>query len=143
MSFPHEPDEPGFSGDDLLTVRVEPPEPPHDAVTVLVDGDVDLYTVPLLAAALIHAEAWRARLVVVDLSMVGYVGARCLGALIAARERALLRGGELRLAGGPVARLLTATGLDTAIEHYPDRLAALCQPVVTVAGSDQSRLPMQ
>lgn len=114
---------------DLLTVVVEEIE---DAVVIALCGEVDLYTSPLLTAALTEASSRHPPLVVVDLSATSYIGAHGIGVLFAARQHALRGGRELRLAGGQwlLQRVLAATGLTQSLEHYADRTSALRQPLV-------------
>lgn len=82
--------------------------------TVVVEGDLDLMTVPLFlgaaTSALDQAEAATLR---VDLSGVAFIDSAGIDALIRISEAARLRGRVLELAGAsrPVERLLQLAGL--------------------------------
>ena len=89
-------------------------------------GDVDTATAsPLRSAIRAQVEAG-ARHVVLDLSGVEFMGSAGLALLIAEREAAISREGELRLAGVPrtAGRALSLTGLTELFDTYPDADAA-------------------
>ncbi|MFC5142074.1 STAS domain-containing protein [Actinomycetospora rhizophila] len=89
-------------------------------------GDVDTATAsPLRTAIRAQVEAG-ARHVVLDLSGVEFMGSAGLALLIAEREAAISREGELRLAGVPrtAGRALSLTGLTELFDTYPDADAA-------------------
>ena len=63
---------------------------------------------------------------VLDLTAVGRIDSTSLGVLVGALKRLRAAGGQLRLAaGGDVARVLHATGLDKVLPLYPDVASAL------------------
>jgi anti-anti-sigma factor len=106
----------GPCGTALLTVtqRAEPPEegdPP--ALLVIAAGEIDLYTAPLLEAALNDA-VYRHTTVRCDLSDVRILSAAGITALISAHQRATETGSELTVHGahGLTRRVLQVTGVE-------------------------------
>lgn len=98
---------------------------------VLVHGELDIATAPLLRSALDTVYARRPRRVEVDLSAVLFLDAQAVTTLVAARRRLASRGAMLALrAPSPIARrVLTLTGFDRVFEIVPpgtgaDRLAS-------------------
>jgi anti-sigma B factor antagonist len=101
----------------LLTPRV---------AVVAPTGDVDTATAgPLREAIGVQVGAGAVH-VVLDLSGVEFMGSAGLALLIAEREAAIAREGELRLAGVPrtAGRALSLTGLTELFDTYPDAEAA-------------------
>ncbi|GAA4765941.1 STAS domain-containing protein [Actinomycetospora chibensis] len=101
----------------LLTPRV---------AVVAPAGDVDTATAGPLRAAIGEQVDAGAVHVVLDLSGVEFMGSAGLALLIAEREAAIAREGELRLAGVPrtAGRALSLTGLTELFDTYPDAEAA-------------------
>lgn len=89
-------------------------------------GDVDTATATPLRTAIHEQVEAGARHVVLDLSGVEFMGSAGLALLIAEREAAIAREGELRLAGVPrtAGRALSLTGLTELFDTYPDADAA-------------------
>jgi anti-anti-sigma factor len=89
-------------------------------------GDIDSATAGPLRAAIGDQVAAGARHVVLDLSGVDFMSSAGLALLIAEREAAIGREGELRLAGVPrtAGRALSLTGLTELFDTYPDADAA-------------------
>lgn len=89
-------------------------------------GDVDTATASPLRTAIRQQVQAGARHVVLDLSGVEFMGSAGLALLIAEREAAISREGELRLAGVPrtAGRALSLTGLTELFDTYPDADAA-------------------
>ncbi|MDD7941844.1 STAS domain-containing protein [Actinomycetospora lutea] len=89
-------------------------------------GDVDTATASPLRSAIHEQVQAGARHVVLDLSGVEFMGSAGLALLIAEREAAISREGELRLAGVPrtAGRALSLTGLTELFDTYPDADAA-------------------
>ena len=85
-------------------------------------GDVDTATAGPLRAAIGEQVAAGAVHVVLDLSAVEFMGSAGLALLIAEREAAIARDGQLRLAGVPrtAGRALSLTGLTELFDTYPD-----------------------
>ncbi|PVZ08273.1 STAS domain-containing protein [Actinomycetospora cinnamomea] len=111
-------------GDDTLDVSARRVTP---SVAVLRPvGDVDTATAGPLRAAIGEQVAAGAVHVVLDLSAVDFMGSAGLALLIAEREAAIARDGELRLAGVPrtAGRALSLTGLTELFDTYPDAEAA-------------------
>ncbi|MDQ4118006.1 MAG: STAS domain-containing protein [Actinomycetota bacterium] len=93
-------------------VRFEVVEHGGGAVVVGVIGEIDTMTGPVVGEQL-SARLAAARLVVVDLSRVTFLGSAGLAALVAAKDEADREGKRLRLVCGShtVTRALEATGL--------------------------------
>jgi anti-sigma B factor antagonist len=97
------------------------------AVTIVSpEGDIDSATAAPLRAAIGEQVAAGAKHVVLDLSGVDFMSSAGLALLIAERESAIAREGELRLAGVPrtAGRALSLTGLTELFDTYPDADAA-------------------
>ncbi len=69
------------------------------SLRLVVSGDLDLATAPLLAAALQEAEAGSAALIVVDLTGVPFVDSTGLRALVAGHQHSRQNGDRLRITG--------------------------------------------
>ncbi|MEJ2890832.1 STAS domain-containing protein [Actinomycetospora aeridis] len=89
-------------------------------------GDVDTASAAPLRSAITEQVDAGAKHVVLDLSGVEFMGSAGLALLIAEREAAIAREGELRLAGVPrtAGRALSLTGLTELFDTYPDADAA-------------------
>ena len=94
-----------------------------------VSGEIDLHSVPRFpdalektVAAAEREEAPSARVLVVDLSELGFMDSMGLGTLIGSTEEFREGGGEVRLVvlGGEVMRVLEVTGMGEALRVYPD-----------------------
>ena len=95
-------------------------------VVVRPTGDVDASTAGPLRATIGQQVAAGAVHVVLDLSAVAFMGSAGLALLIAERDAAIARDGELRLAGVPrtAGRALSLTGLTELFDTYPDAESA-------------------
>ena len=102
----------------------------HGATEVLIlDGELDLRSAPLLRARLAEAVERGDRDVTVDLSAVGFIDSTGLAALLNALRRLTRAGRRLTLIAPPgsaAARLLTLTRLDSTfrVQPHPDVLRA-------------------
>jgi anti-anti-sigma factor len=107
-----------LSPDDLLRVRVD--EPTAGVLVVRPFGEIDLYTVAMFRDVVAAALQTAARLVVIDLNGVDFLGAKGMRAVIEAEERASSLGIPLRLAGGNglMHRVLRICGDDAALVHW-------------------------
>lgn len=85
---------------------------------VVIRGELDLATAPLLRAALDTVHARRPRRVEVDLSGVSFLDAHAMTTLVAARRRLGARGATLALhrPSPIVRRVLDLTGFDRVFE---------------------------
>ncbi|MEU0542283.1 STAS domain-containing protein [Nocardia sp. NPDC005978] len=105
----------------------------HDYGPILVvNGDVDSHTVPVLARAVGRAADLRPRRLLLDLTGVSHLGSAGIEVLLdayAAGERTLLA----VIATGPTARVLHTAGVDTVIAVYPYRAMALVCTAAAVA----------
>ncbi len=91
-------------------------------------GEIDAFTAPTLRQEVheVLADPSVGRLLI-DLSAVTFMDSSALGAIVAALRRLRERNGELWLVAprGSAARIFELTGLDTVLEFYPDRDAAI------------------
>jgi anti-anti-sigma factor len=81
--------------------------------TVVVEGELDIATVPVLEGALSDLESGGARTLVLDLRGLRFMDSTGLRALLSARRRAHTAGRRLRLANlqPSVARVFEVTGV--------------------------------
>jgi anti-anti-sigma factor len=93
-------------------------------------GDLDIATAPALRERLAALLQPPMRLLILDLSEVGFCDAAGLAMLIGTQRRATSLGIALRLAAprSQVAKVLHATGLDRALSIHPTLAGALTQP---------------
>lgn len=87
---------------------------------VEVAGDLDMSTAPQLRDRLQELAKGGTRVVVVDLTGVGFLDSSALGALVVAYKDLREQGGWLRLAGvrPPVRRVFSLTSVDRVIEIF-------------------------
>ena len=104
-----------------------------DGWTVLsVEGEVDLYSAPVLRDAALAATESGVDHVVLDLTAVPFMDSSGLGVIVACLKRLREIGGELALVSppsSPPTKLLSLTGLDHAIPTH----ATLDQAVAAVS----------
>ncbi len=104
-----------------------------DGWTVLsVEGEVDLYSAPVLRDAALAATESGVDHVVLDLTAVPFMDSSGLGVIVACLKRLRQIGGELALVSppsSPPTKLLSLTGLDHAIPTH----ATLDQAVAAVS----------
>jgi anti-sigma B factor antagonist len=112
-------------GAEFLTVTAHPVPP--DAVVIMARGEVDLLTSSLLRDGILAQLHGPCRWLIIDLTAVGFFGAAGLTVLAIVREAALAMGTGLSLVAHTRSVLLplTATGMHTAFDIYPD--LALCR----------------
>jgi len=98
----------------------------EDTVTLTVTGEIDLGNAESLYKALTDALAPGAA-VIVDLTGVGFIDSRGLGALVRARHEAvhISEAPILVIPSEPVARVLELAGAVAVIPIYPDHAEAL------------------
>jgi anti-anti-sigma factor len=117
-------------GNDLLGLVVK--QPANGVRVLVVDGELDALTAPLLAARIHEQLAAAPAHLIVDLQAVRFFGSSGLNCLLDARELIQQTPGvQLHIAGmvtRAVARLLEVTGLLERFDSYPtlaDALTAL------------------
>jgi anti-sigma B factor antagonist len=112
-------------GAQLLSVTAHPVPP--DVVVIMVRGEVDLLTGPLLLDALLAQLHGPGRQLIVDLTAVDFFGAAGLTVLATARQATLAVGTGLCLVANtrPVLLPLTITAMHTQFDIYPDLAQAL------------------
>ena len=100
---------------------------PDGAVIVTLAGDLDIASAPAARERLLSLLRPGACRLVIDMSAVRYADASGLAVLVSTKRRAILLGGELRLAAlqPKVAGVLTATGLSRYLAAYPTVRAAV------------------
>jgi anti-sigma B factor antagonist len=100
-----------------LSIEVSPRE---TSTVVSVAGDIDIQTAPALRERL--AAVAEARVVVVDLSAVGFLDSSGVGALVGAADAMRADGGSLRLACPPprVQKVFRISRLAEVIPIYDD-----------------------
>ncbi|MCO1577209.1 STAS domain-containing protein [Crossiella sp. SN42] len=106
-----------------VTVCSVPPGP----LVLSVRGEIDLHTSPLLRDRLLAQLPRATRLLVIDLTEVGFLGATGLTVLLAVQARAQAAGVHLRVVAGTVLlrRVLGVTGLLDVLDAQPDLAHAL------------------
>ncbi|MBI3925729.1 MAG: STAS domain-containing protein [Armatimonadetes bacterium] len=105
-----------------LNLRVVPLE--DDIAVVELEGDIDVYTAPMLLQTL---EELQTRRIVIDLRNVSYLDSFGLGTFVKCLKNLQESGGSLRLVHchWRIERLLSVTGLVNLFDLYQDRDAAL------------------
>ena len=100
---------------------------PDGVVIVAISGDLDIASAPVVRERLLSLLRPGACRLVIDMSAVRYTDASGLAVLVSTKRRAVLLGGELRLAAlrPEAARVLTATGLNRHLAAYPTVRAAV------------------
>jgi anti-anti-sigma factor len=100
---------------------------PDGAVIVTLAGDLDIASAPAARERLLSLVRPGACRLVIDMSAVRYTDASGLAVLVSTKRRAVLLGGELRLAAlrPEVAGVLTVTGLSRHLAAYPTVRAAV------------------
>jgi len=98
----------------------------EDTVTLTVTGEIDLGNAEILYKALTEALAQGAP-VIADLSGVGFIDSRGLGALVRARHEAVAVAAApiLVIPSDPVARVLELAGAEGILPVYRDQADAL------------------
>lgn len=99
---------------DIQSVRDE------DVCILRVNGEVDVYTSPLLKERIVAALAEGCRDVIVDLEGVGFIDSSGLGVLVGGLRRAKERGGSLRLVctKDSILKIFRITGLDKVLPTF-------------------------
>ena len=111
----------------VKAVHVSLLDQPDDSVVVVVRGNLDVDSVPVLTTALDQVLAVPIPRVVVDLSGIDFCDSTGLSAFVVGHRRAVARGGWVRLAAptGLLARLLDRVGPTRAPAVYGDVAEAL------------------
>lgn len=100
---------------------------PGPVAVATVTGEIDLHTAPGLRARGLELINQGHHHLILDLSGVGFCDSAGLSALIGIWHGAQQAGGSLTLAAVPdrLMRMLTLTGVDTLLPHYPSTTDAL------------------
>jgi len=94
--------------------------------TVVLDGEVDVYTAPRLKERLVAAIEGGCANVVVDLEGVGFIDSSGLGVLVSALRRARERDGVVRIVctRDNILKIFRITGLDKVFPIFDDTAEA-------------------
>ncbi|MFE6410735.1 STAS domain-containing protein [Streptomyces sp. NPDC057837] len=97
------------------------------AAVATVTGEIDLHNAPGLRTRALELINQGHHHLILDLSGVGFCDSAGLGALIGIWHGAQAAGGSLALAAVPdrLMRMLTLTGVDSLLPHYPSIADAL------------------
>ncbi|MEU3295496.1 STAS domain-containing protein [Streptomyces longwoodensis] len=100
---------------------------PGPAAVASVSGEIDLHTAPGFRTRVLALIDQGDHHLILDLSGVGFCDSAGLGALIGIWHGAQEAGGSLALAAVPdrLMRMLTLTGVDSLLPHYPSTADAL------------------
>jgi anti-sigma B factor antagonist len=100
---------------------------PGPAAVATVTGEIDLHTAASLRTRALELIAQGHRVLILDLSEVGFCDSAGLGSLIGIWHGAQGAGGSLALAAVPdrLMRMLALTGVDSLLPHYPTTAEAL------------------
>ncbi|WP_189058814.1 STAS domain-containing protein [Longimycelium tulufanense] len=113
-----------YEAGELIEFCIECPRPGVRAVVV--DGEIDLLTAPLLRAVMAEQLSHGCERLVLDLDGVQFLGSAGLAVLVAGQSDAERLGCQLCLVynGRAVARALVASGLDGLFLVYPSMAEA-------------------
>jgi len=97
-----------------------------DVCSVVLEGEIDVYTAPRLKEVLVDAIASGCPNVVVDLEKVGFIDSSGLGVLVSALRRARERDGVVRIVctRDTVLKIFRITGLDKVFPIFADAAEA-------------------
>ncbi|MEV6804655.1 STAS domain-containing protein [Streptomyces sp. NPDC051132] len=100
---------------------------PGPAAVATVTGEIDLHTAPGLRTRALELIDQGHHHLILDLSGVGFCDSAGLSALIGIWHGTQETGGSLALAAVPdrLMRMLTLTGVDSLLPHYPSTADAL------------------
>ncbi|TKS99096.1 STAS domain-containing protein [Streptomyces lasalocidi] len=100
---------------------------PGPAAVASVSGEIDLHTAPGFRTRVLALIDQGDHHLILDLSGVSFCDSAGLGALIGIWHGAQEAGGSLALAAVPdrLMRMLTLTGVDSLLPHYPSTADAL------------------
>lgn len=93
-----------------------------DVCSVVLDGEVDVYTAPKLKDALVTAIEGGCSNVIINLEQVGFIDSSGLGVLVSALRRARERGGAVRVVctRDNILKIFRITGLDKVFPIFSD-----------------------
>jgi anti-sigma B factor antagonist len=100
----------------------------NDIPVLMVRGEIDVATAPLLREQLVALADRGSNLAVADLSEVTFIDSSALGVLVSGMNRFRSAGGDLRLVvtDPHVAKVFAITGLDDIFAIYPSAGHAAC-----------------
>ncbi len=113
--------------DDKPQFRVELEKPRDDAVVVVLEGEIDIYSAPRFKEVLLRGIDGGAHSIVVDLSKVTFIDSTALGVLVSGAKRVRPEKGTLDIVckDENITRIFEITGLDRIFGIYPTRAEAL------------------
>lgn len=97
-----------------------------EVCTVVLDGEVDVYTAPQLKAELVTSIEGGCANVIIDLERVGFIDSSGLGVLVSALRRARERDGVVRIVctRDNILKIFRITGLDKVFPIFGDIVEA-------------------
>ncbi len=97
-----------------------------EVCTVVLDGEVDVYSAPQLKQELVSAIEGGCENVIVDLERVGFIDSSGLGVLVSALRRARERDGVVRIVctRDNILKIFRITGLDKVFPIFSDIVEA-------------------
>jgi anti-sigma B factor antagonist len=107
-----------------LTLDIDDP----DYALLSVEGEVDVYTAPILRQKLVELAETGVSRIIVNLEAVEFLDSTGLGVLVAALNRARRDGGDLELicSGRRILRVFEITGLTKVFTIHESRDAVSC-----------------
>lgn len=112
------------------------PRPLDNAVQALdLEGEVDVYTAPVLRQAIVDQVEAGVKHLVINLSRVEYLDSTGLGILIGGVKRLKEQGGSLKLAGpsARITRIFEITGLNKIFDVFASEQEALAATATAAA----------
>jgi anti-sigma B factor antagonist len=94
--------------------------------TVVLDGEIDVYTAPRLKEELVAAIEGGCSNLIVDMERIGFIDSSGLGVLVSALRRARERGGVVRVvcSRDNILKIFRITGLDKVFPIFSDAAEA-------------------
>jgi anti-sigma B factor antagonist len=111
-----------------MNLKVTPRRTAAEGVQALdLEGEVDVYTAPVLRQAILDQVEAGVRHLLIDLTRVEYLDSTGLGILIGGVKRLKEQGGSLRLVGpsARITRIFEITGLNKIFDVYASESEAL------------------
>lgn len=93
-----------------------------DVCSVVLDGEIDVYTAPRLKEELVAAIDGGCANIIVDMEGVGFIDSSGLGVLVSAQRRARERDGVVRIVCSRenILKIFRITGLDKVFPIFAD-----------------------
>ena len=110
-----------------MNLKIDPRRLSDGMQALDLEGEVDVYTAPLLRQAIVDQVEAGTKHLLINLGKVEYLDSTGLGILIGGVKRLKEQGGSLRLVGpsARITRIFEITGLNKIFDVYSDEQAAL------------------